>query len=293
MSRFFSCDGKAYSDMDVSEFSQNVRIFKDDLKVWANSPRGPYGRDRLGLYDEVKSLVDALRSRGHLAGSYTMDHSFLSNDEIFADLLKEIHEGKTMEELAESFHMSTQAVYDRVNALKSGVRIAGASVQTNVRSGSRFESTVHPIVLPLNLSRVYLLLDLLVRESGGNQHSMNPREALSYELAEMIYSQLSGYAKEALAPRLGELGVKLYDKREICYWDDKASCDLYLAFEKSGGRVRVEHAKGVFEGRIVMPEGNDAASRKFMWLRQDDGEVEMLSYDDVLDIQSTDEGQPS
>lgn len=293
MSEFFSRDGNAYSSMSLAEFSQNAKSFKDDLKAWANSPRGPYGSDRLALYSEVKALIEALRRQHPSAGTYSMDHSFLSNDEIFVAFLKEIHEGVTKEELAEALHMSTQAVYDRANALKSGVRIAGASVQTDVQAGSRLESTVHPVVLPLNLSRVYLLLDLLVRESGGNRHSMNPREALSYELAEMVYSQLSDYAKEVLAPRLDELGVRLYDKRDVCYWDDRASCDLYLAFEKSGGCVRVEHAKGVFEGRILMPDGNDIASRKFMRLLQNDGEVMALNYDDVLDVHSMDEGRPS
>lgn len=288
LAKFFHREGECYSTMSVSEFSNNAKQFKDDLKVWANSPHGPYGRDRLELFAEVKALVEAIRREEPSVGSYTMDHSFLSNDEIFVDLLKEIHEGLTMEELAETLHMSTQGVYDRVNALKAGVRIAGASVQTDVHNGSRFESTVHPIVLPLNLSRVYLLLDLLVRESGGKQHSMNPREALSYELAEMIYSQLSDYAKDVLEPRLGELGVNLYDKREVCYWDDGASCDLYLAFEKSGRRVRVEHAKGVFEGRILVPDGNDIVSRKAMRLLQDDGEIKVLDYDDVLDVHPAD-----
>lgn len=69
-----------------------------------------------------------------------------------------------------------------------------------------FQSSVHPVCLPLNLSEVYVLFDALA-EYAREKDGQDPHRKTAERLAGMIKSQLSDYAKERLQARLEEMGL--------------------------------------------------------------------------------------
>lgn len=73
------------------------------------------------------------------------------------------------------------------------------------------KSTVHPVVLPLNLTEVFMLTNHLIDISKGTED-----EELYRQIANKIYPQLSDYAKKKIGNKYGlsERGLVEYTKEE-------------------------------------------------------------------------------
>lgn len=89
--------------------------------------------------------------------------------------------------------------------MRDGIRIGGMGIQAEFGYRSAFQSSVHPICLPLNLSEVYVLFDALA-EYVHEKDGQDPHRKTAERLAGMVKSQLSDYAKERLQVRLEEMG---------------------------------------------------------------------------------------
>ncbi len=128
--------------------------------------------------------------------------------ERLVDLLKVLQEGKTREELREHYSISNNPLRKDMDALIYGTKILGQKVKIrNIQEENRkitYQSTVHPIFLPLNLTEVYQMtvgLKLLERSQNTIMG-----ETLSY-IADNIFCQLSEYAREVIRRKGIDQGI--------------------------------------------------------------------------------------
>lgn len=131
-------------------------------------------------------------------------YPFPNEHERMIEMLKFLQEGKkTREDIAEHLCQSIKNLSADLKKLQDGYSLLGHHVQIAVkRRENTYESTIHPVILPLNLSEVYALTVGLKMLKDNNLFGA------TYDyLADYIYDQLSEYGKK----RMGEkaLGVKV------------------------------------------------------------------------------------
>ena len=64
--------------------------------------------------------------------------------------------------------------------MRDGIRIGSMGIQAEFGYRGAFQSSVHPVCLPLNLSEVYVLFDALAeyaREKDGQDRTARPPSA--------------------------------------------------------------------------------------------------------------------
>ena len=157
-------------------------------------------------------LVQALQAAGLTENDYTLQRSFLTDTDIDLLLMKALHEPKTQQQLANDiFLCSTQAIAERLNALRDGLRIGDMTITLNPARGGKLQTTVHPVMLPLNLSEAYVLLQALGTRANELSPS-DPHAAILQDLSAMIHGQLSDYACKKIDERLAEQGIHFHDE---------------------------------------------------------------------------------
>lgn len=166
-----------------------------------------------------------------------------------------------------------------------------------------FQSSVHPVCLPLNLSEVYVLFDALaeyVREKDGQ----DPHRKTAERLAGMVKSQLSDYAKERLQTRLKEMRLDGLEEVAPLYAPDSPSGNAqgekadplhWMRFEKMGIRVEVERNDGSLVTGTIL---SGAAAREFieehnvkrkdkrarLIVRRTDDDYDIAPWAEVVDV---------
>lgn len=241
------------------------RTFRKLARKYADSGEGPFGQRRICLYHQVHKLFEALRKLPGNKGlkGYELKDSFIGSEEADLVMLTASHEGMSQEALAhEVLYCSKNAVGERRARMKDGIRLGGMCVEAEFGYRGDFQSSVHPVSLPLNLSEVYVLLEAL-SEHAGSRGGMDPHRQTALRLAGMVKSQLSGYARERLQSRLDEMGFgALEDIDPIFRFDSpkggegdggRLSDPLHwVYYEKSGVPACVELADGsMVEGVIL------------------------------------------
>jgi len=124
------------------------------------------------------------------------------------DLLKILNSSKSKREIMDYYAISRKPLEKDINKLIDGTKILGQNVKINDikrEAGEiHYESSVHPIFLPLNLTEVYsmtVLLKILAKENAVYSETLN-------NLANKTYSQLSDYAKEKIDRKADHEGVR-------------------------------------------------------------------------------------
>lgn len=290
--------------------SEWFAAFKGGVKSYA---RELYGADRLDLYLEVRDLIDALRDQGYVPRTvkYELKDSFLSRDEVNLIILKEMQEPITQDRLANDvLGCSRQTVGERLKELQDGYRLGDMSVKIAPERGGRLQSTVHPILLPLNLSEVYVLLSALGAQTSGLSRE-DPHWAILNDVAEKIYFQLTDYARDRIDGRLAEQGFHLQGDTPPIYVGDQhahvrgtTGCSMSWAFfEKAHKRVEVICADGEGEESAYvgfMDGWTDASPyvdadagvdpRHCFLVKDIDGACVAVSWENVVDIRSVPDG---
>lgn len=135
------------------------------------------------------------------------------------DLLKKLNEEKTLDELLEYYYISSRPIKDDIRELVSGTKILGQEVkirEIETEKGKlKYQSSIHPIFLPLNLTEVFYLLDGLKTLAKDNSGFTGQRYN---HLANRVYCQLSNYAK-------GKIDLKLEDRSYSFLLEDE--CERY------------------------------------------------------------------
>lgn len=303
-----SASGRRFAHTGTGSFNEHYPGIKDEL--------GRYARDltldeRFELYRAFRKLTT--NTEENLVASkqeYTLEKSFLTEDEVNILILKNINEPKSQSELANDVLLcSRPALSARIANIKDGARIGAASVKLELRNKHKVASTAHPVSLVLNLSEVYTLISTLMASAGQRQGG-DPKAVIEQGLAEMVYSQLSGYAKEQVDPRLEAAGIHmeggvsprfegnaLSAGRGAPAGSDRERVGNWVYFEKSGRTARVTVSSGgtarELVGRILpgtvpaeelaatLPHANPASCFR---LQLEDGSTEVLSWGDVVDV---------
>lgn len=126
------------------------------------------------------------------------------------EIIKLLH-GKKMRtgELADYFGVDERTIRTDIDSLRMGMEVLGVKIKIESKhEGSQkhyYISTVHPIMLALNLSELFALLKLLENASSKNGGEVYKN------IFQGIYSQMTDYAESRIA---GLLENK-YDKTEI------------------------------------------------------------------------------
>lgn len=291
LERFFQHEGQELPECAIEDFDKYFVDFKKRLASYAD--RVLYGKDRLSLFQEMHDLVkvlpkpeneNSLRRHGARAQAkktYELNQSFLSDAEIDLIILKALHEPMSQEMLAQSVLKCTRNTANaRIAALQSGKRLGDMRVQIPPAYRGQYESTVHPILLPLNLTEVYVLLCAL-GDAGQGRDETNPHAVIARDLAEKVYFQLTDYARSRIDDRLDERGVKpkrstppTYDFETYRSGKDDAAITKvrrsrnWAYFEKSGERVRITLASIVASTDTY--EKSTQERVEYGWLRPGD-----------------------
>ena len=304
VTRFFeSGAGSRFANLHTGAFSDSYDDFKTAVAQHASDL---FGEDRLVLYVGVSDLVTALREKGLTTKEYSLKNSFISDDEANLIILKALHSPMSQEELASDvLKCSRNAVNSRVRALQDGIRIGDISVQLELEYGGKLQSTVHPVMLPLNLSEVYALL-VTLKQDAASREAADPRGVIVDDIAEKVYSQLTPYAIGRISESLEKAGVAMRGGAVPRFRGDDAKPSRWYFFEKAGVKARVIHATSdnetaEHEGMIVPSlrgrhrderlsrsgedPRDDFASQPRLTLKLDDGSLKEIRWSDVIDIQ--------
>lgn len=144
--------------------------------------------------------------------------------ERLVDLLKTLNEGMTKQELMDHYAISRKPLERDIDELIMGTKILGQRVKirdiqrvkTNDDNRGKYElayqSTIHPIFIPLNLSEVYYLIMGL--KFLSKEHGEFASETYDY-LANRVYCQLSDYAKKKIKRKGMEIGIQFPSEDEF------------------------------------------------------------------------------
>ena len=262
------------------------------------------GCDTVSLFESLRGVPGNEELKG-----YELKDSFMGGEEADLVMLTASHEETSQEELAHDvLRCSKNAVGDRRARMRDGIRIGGMSIQAEFGYRGVFQSSVHPVCLPLNLSEVYVLFDALA-EYVREKDERDPHWATAGRLAGMVKSQLSDYAKEKLQERLEEMGFGELEEVAPMFAPDSPSGNArdeeadplyWMRFEKMGVRVEVKLADGSSVTGTIL---SGAAAREFieehdikrkdkrpcLIVRRAEDDYDIVPWADVVDVRR-DEG---
>lgn len=117
---------------------------------------------------------------------------------------------KNIDELARDFAIQPRNLKDDLNSLETGIKFLGQEMKLEItREGrnKKYLSTIHPVFLPFNMEQAFFytygIKQIAIKLSPSENQMMN-------QLADMIYSQLSDYAKSIISKN-----IDLNDKNQI------------------------------------------------------------------------------
>ncbi|MDD2503092.1 MAG: hypothetical protein PHG58_04445 [Clostridia bacterium] len=141
----------------------------------------------------------------------------LNSYERQVDLLKSLQEGMTTQELKGLYDVTWQIVRKDIDELIKGTEILGQHVKIrdyqNIEKELTYQSTIHPIFLPLNLTEVYYLLrglKLLAKRDKDLAGS-----TIYENLANRMYTQLSDYGRKKIDKKAEQEGYRFPLKKDF------------------------------------------------------------------------------
>lgn len=157
----------------------------------------------------------------------------------------------------------------RIHENEDGYCISNAEdVDGNIRPNDMLNrSSVHPVILPLNLTEVYLLTAGILDNLGRNHYQYEAYR----DIAEKIYSQLSDYGKQ----RIDKAGYDFISRREVIYETERKMIEKSFwkalnTAEKFGSEIKVTLIDGSYiKGKL------DHVNTK-LCIVQDDGNIVRL-----------------
>lgn len=136
--------------------------------------------------------------------------------ERLVDLLKTLNERMTKKELMEYYSINRKTLEKDLDKLIKGTKILGQKVKIRdirrERNKITYQSSIHPVFLPLNLTEVYYLTVGLKLLSNDKETSINK---VFEDLANRIYCQLSEYARDKMDKKGRQLGIKFPEVGEF------------------------------------------------------------------------------
>lgn len=229
--------------------------------------------------------------------TYFPSLNYLEKSERMIEILKYLHEKpKTRQEIAQHFGISERTLSDDLTELQSGdYSFLGYGMQINLRRGDNtYDSTIHPVFLPLNLSEVYALTIGLKVAGQGTAFA----DVFNY-ISECIYDQLSNYGQRRISGKAQDenlhfdnAGERAYRyEAEILNVDLKQKRSQMLSYYlKSGALCDIEYdtAEGIKSviGRVDLArsKGRGFSANRLLVTSNKQVEIE-IDVDKILTIQ--------
>lgn len=191
-------------------------------------------------------------------------------------------QGKEMRtgELAEYFDVDDRTIREDIKELREGTDFFGSKIKIESKHAGNqkhyYKSTVHPIILGLNLSELFMLLKLLEEKSKGNGGEVYRN------IFKNIYSQITNYSEERIAPKLeGE-----YSKTEIINILEEEAFRVHKGYQlafwnKSGKFIEIsyldENKNPISEEvRLISIKDNE------LKIEGKDGKPRWIDYSDIV-----------
>lgn len=170
-----------------------------------------------------------------------LNDSYEGRVEPFVRIMKHIQEGgHTQEEIAAYFNTSTTTIENYMAPLQTGVDLLGKHIriQELIKGSNKYDPSIHPVFLTLNLTEVNALT-VVLKQLFGAEGPMadHPCQQQFLSIANDVHSQLSSYAAEVINANANRAGVAF----EQC--PDYRREEMQVAyFLKSGEKCSVECA---------------------------------------------------
>ncbi len=229
-----------------------------------------YRRDKNKLNYYIRDFLLFFGSQNHITidiETYFPPLNFQEKSERMIEILKYLHEEpKTREQIAQHFGISERALSDDLSELQNGsYSFLGYNMKINlIRGDNTYDSTIHPVFLPLNLSEVYALTIGLKLTGKGTAFE----DVFNY-VSNCIYDQLSTYGQKRIYEKAKATDVHFSDhhKKAYRYEEDILNANLkqkrsqmFAYYLKSGALCEIEYdtAEGIrmVTGRVDLAKDN-------------------------------------
>ena len=222
----------------------------DTLIIWAEDYIKSYPRDKKKLATSIMEFFRYLNTEHALNIDTEVafpDIIFLPKDYRQLEIMKYLHEGpKTREQIACHFSISIETLSGDLIELQKGITFLGYEMKIDLERGTNtYDSTIHPVFLPLNLSEVYALTVGL--KKVGKEGPF--RDIYGY-IADNIYAQLSDYGQDRISRKGKEVGITFQPPLEKKYRSERDLLKNHLSgprtrmlayYLKSGAKCKVDY----------------------------------------------------
>src|SRR5690625_1177671 len=245
----------------LERYFQSINLLHESIESVKQDPESfvmktvdhihSYTRSKKRLVDSLRKFFTYLNERYSLhinVDLYLPIGRYMTTYERHIELLKFLHEEpKTREQIAEHFGISATTLQKDINLLQSGkFDFLDYKMKIDLeRENNTYDSTIHPVFLPLNLSEVYALTIGL--KMLGENHIFS--DIYDY-IAQTIYSQLSPYGKKIIeeSAKKEQLTLEEIDEKAYRYEYDlldellkSKRQGMYTYFIKSGEQCEIEY----------------------------------------------------
>lgn len=238
----------------IEYLNSNIQaILKDFNKFLQDSSNyiQTYTRDKNKVNKVIKEFITFICSKYDIKidiDTYFPTLNFKEKPIRMIELLKYLQEKpKTRPEIAAHFDISETQLSDDLGELQDGsYSFLGYKMKIDLNRGDNtYNSTIHPVFLPLNLSEVYALTIGLKQAGKGTVY----KDIFNY-ISDSIYDQLSAYGKRRILDKAKELDLYFNDTVQKTYRYEPDEPDKYLKqkrsqmlayYLKSGALCKVEY----------------------------------------------------
>lgn len=233
-----------------SNIQTNLKDFNEFLQETSKHIQ-EYTKNKQKINDEIKDFIIFICSKYDIKidiDAYFPDLNYMEKPIRMIELLKYLQDQpKTRENIAEHFNISNTKLSADLSELQDGsYSFLGYKMKIDLKWGDNtYNSTIHPVFLPLNLSEVYALTIGLKQAGKGTVY----KDIFNY-ISDSIYNQLSAYGKRRISNKAKELDLYFNNIVEKTYRYEPDEPDKYLKqkrsqmlsyYLKSGALCKVEY----------------------------------------------------
>lgn len=183
-------------------------------------------------------------------------------------------------EIAEYFGVDERTIRTDMQDLRDGIDIFGIKIKIESKHPGEqkhyYKSTVHPILLALNLSELFALLKLL------ENAILQDRGEIYKHIFEQIYSQITDYAEGLIANKLKNEHKKTKNSNLLETEAIKNKDIMLVYLEKSGRFIEISYSNK--DGVLVNEEVSliDIRENNEIIVRNKQGNKYSMNYNDVV-----------
>lgn len=149
------------------------------------------------------------------------------------DILKESHGYFKISELAKKYDVDQSTINDDIKKIENGIKFMGTEIKPTIiceKTKKRYEDTVHPVFLALNLTEVNTFMKILpeiLNEINSEHLERKQQIKMINSIIERMKSQLSNYACKRTKIQHKDIKLKFISEKDIVKNEDSKLCFLY------------------------------------------------------------------